>query len=55
MGFRKAQRRKAKLRLAITGTAGSGKNALKRWLSSVEEAVEDWNSQKGEKGLCLRD
>lgn len=25
MGFRKAQRRKAKLRLAITGTAGSGK------------------------------
>lgn len=25
MGFRKAEKRKAKLRLAITGTAGSGK------------------------------
>lgn len=32
----------------------SGRNELKRWLGSVEEAVEDWNKQKGDKRLCLR-
>lgn len=32
----------------------SKRNTLKRWFASVGEAVNDWNTLKGDKTLCLK-